>query len=67
MIEHQGSSVESIRVYYNVLESDEQGRPPPDPLYEPANKSPVQIIAKQGNKVQMGKYTYKAMLLRQSM
>ena len=51
MIEHHRSSVEGIKVYYNVLESDEEGRPPSDPLYEPTNKSPMQIIAKQGEKV----------------
>ena len=51
MIEHHGATVEGIRVFYNVLESDIEGRPPTDPAFDASTKSPLQIIAKQGDKV----------------
>ena len=51
MIEHRGTSSEGIRIFYNILESDEEGRPPSDPKFEARNKSPLQVIAKQGDKV----------------
>ena len=42
---------DSVRVYYSALEADSRGRPPDHPQYEPREKSGLQIIAKQGNKV----------------
>lgn len=50
MRQQHGATCEEIRVYYNILESDEHGRTPKDPLFEAAKKSPLQIIAKQGDK-----------------
>ena len=51
MIEHHGATAEGIRVYYNILESDIEGRPPTDPAFDARTKSPLQVIAKQGDKV----------------
>jgi len=42
---------DSVRVYYSALEADSRGRPPDHPKYESREKSGLQIIAKQGNKV----------------
>lgn len=49
MIETRGST-EGIKVYYSLLECDENGRTPEHPKFESNSKSPLQIIAKQGNK-----------------
>ncbi|KAL4233239.1 hypothetical protein ACF0H5_007923 [Mactra antiquata] len=43
-------SLGGLRVYYNILESDSSGRPPDSSLFDSHSKSPLQIIAKQGNK-----------------
>lgn len=50
MIDPLGES-ESIRAHYYVLEADEKGRPPGDPLFEKKDWSAFQIIAKRGDKV----------------
>ena len=39
------------RVYYNILEADEAGRPPDHQLFDASCKSALHIIAQTGNKV----------------
>ncbi|KAH3738422.1 hypothetical protein DPMN_045055 [Dreissena polymorpha] len=49
MIESDPSS-ESIRVYYSILECDDDGRTPDHSHFNPESKSCLQIIANQENK-----------------
>ena len=42
---------DSARAYYHVLEADETGRPPDDPLFKKKDWSAFQVIAKRGDKV----------------
>ncbi|KAL5009682.1 hypothetical protein ScPMuIL_011987 [Solemya velum] len=39
-----------VRVYYHLLEADDKGRAPGDPLFNPVPKSALQIIAKSEEK-----------------
>ncbi|KAK3098318.1 hypothetical protein FSP39_018374 [Pinctada imbricata] len=50
MIEQRTPSGE-MKVYYSILEADDNGRVPSDPEFNRHSKSPLQIIAKSGNKV----------------
>ena len=47
----QHADGDSARVYYHVLEADESGRPPDDPLFKKKDWSAFQVIAKKGDKV----------------
>lgn len=38
-------------MYYHLLEADDKGRAPGDPLFNPVPKSALQIIAKSEEKV----------------
>lgn len=49
MIDTDGFS-DQVTAYYNILESDVMGRPPDHPDFDNKSKSPLQIIARQGNK-----------------
>ena len=40
-----------MTVYYHILESDEKGRTPIQEGFNKKSKSPLQMIAKSGNKV----------------
>jgi len=40
-----------VRVHYHVLEADNQGRSPEQKDFDRHSKSPLQVIAKGGNKV----------------
>ena len=40
-----------LTIYYHILESDENGRTPNQDGFNNKSKSPLQIIAKSGNKV----------------
>ena len=51
MMEPGSGGPDSVRVYYSAMEADSRGRPPDHPKYESREKSGLQIIAKQGNKV----------------
>ena len=42
-----------VKVFYNVLECDESGRSPKDKGFDSRSKSPLQLIAKEGNKVKL--------------
>ena len=50
MIDPRGEC-DCIRAYYHMLEADEKGRPPDDPLFQKKDWSAFQIIAKKGDKV----------------
>ena len=50
MLDQHGDG-DSARAYYHVLEADESGRPPDDPLFKKKDWSAFQIIAKRGDKV----------------
>ena len=52
LIETRGSC-DRIRVYYDLLECDEDGRTPDDSNFIEKSRSPLQVIAKTGNKVLM--------------
>ena len=47
----QHTDGDSARAYYHVLEADESGRPPDDPLFKKKDWSAFQVIAKRGDKV----------------
>ena len=47
----QHADGDSARAYYHVLEADESGRPPDDPLFKRKDWSAFQVIAKRGDKV----------------
>ncbi|XP_045166668.1 uncharacterized protein LOC123530043 [Mercenaria mercenaria] len=49
LIETSGSS-NSLTVYYDLLECDNNGRTPSDSQFNESSKSALQIIAKKGNK-----------------
>ncbi|XP_053377740.1 uncharacterized protein LOC123529761 isoform X2 [Mercenaria mercenaria] len=49
LIETRGST-DRLRVYYDLLECDENGRTPTDSSFIGKSKSPLQVIAKKGNK-----------------
>ena len=54
MIDPRGE-YDCIRAYYRILEADENGRPPDDPLFQKKDWSAFQIIAKRGDKVNFSK------------
>ncbi|XP_053377720.1 uncharacterized protein LOC123529525 isoform X1 [Mercenaria mercenaria] len=49
LIETRGST-DRLRVFYDLLECDEDGRTPTDSNFIEKSRSPLQVIAKQGNK-----------------
>ncbi|KAL3883792.1 hypothetical protein ACJMK2_030023 [Sinanodonta woodiana] len=49
MIDPYGDSGH-MRVYYQILDGDDKGRAPNDPKFNNNSKSPMQIIAKRGDK-----------------
>ncbi|XP_053376853.1 uncharacterized protein LOC123529781 [Mercenaria mercenaria] len=49
LIETRGST-DRLRVYYDLLECDEDGRTPTDSNFIEKSRSPLQVIAKKGNK-----------------
>ncbi|XP_053376852.1 uncharacterized protein LOC123530341 [Mercenaria mercenaria] len=49
LIETRGST-DMLRAFYDLLECDENGRTPTDSNFIEKSRSPLQVIAKQGNK-----------------
>ncbi len=51
LIEPLVEQPDTFLIHYSILDSDPQGRAPPDPQFDKSTKSCLHKIAKSGNKV----------------